>query len=61
TAILNFKEIDNELVNIVVPFWKLIWEKENPAIDQKTSALSQKSFPGYWQFKIPRGFYGVGC
>ena len=39
TAILNFKEIDNELVNIVVPFWKLIWEKENPAIDQKTRYL----------------------
>ena len=27
----------------------------------RTSALSQKSFPGYWQFKLPRGFYGVGC
>ena len=39
TAILNFKEIDNELVNIIVPFWKLIWEKENPAIDQKTKYL----------------------
>ena len=39
TAILNFKEIDNELANIVVPFWKLIWEKEKPAIDQKTRYL----------------------
>jgi len=25
------------------------------------SALSQKSFPGNWQFKMPRGCYGVGC
>ena len=36
TAIVNFKLIDNELANIVVPFWQFIWEKENPAIDQKT-------------------------
>ncbi len=39
TAILNFREIDNELANIVVPFWKLIWEGENPAIGQKTRYL----------------------
>lgn len=39
TAILNFKEIDPELTNIVVPFWRLIWERENPAIDQKTRYL----------------------
>jgi len=39
TAILNFREIDNELANIVVPFWKIIWERENPAIDQKTRYL----------------------
>ena len=39
TAILNFKEIADELANIVVPFWKLIWERENPAIDQKTRFL----------------------
>jgi len=39
TAIVNFKEIDNELANIVVPFWQFIWEKENPAIDQKTKYL----------------------
>ncbi len=38
-AILNFKEIDNELANIVVPFWEFIWEKGNPAIDQKTKYL----------------------
>ncbi len=36
TAIVNFKQIDDELANIVVPFWQFIWEKENPAIDQKT-------------------------
>lgn len=39
TAILNFREIDSELANIVVPFWKLIWERKNPAIDQKTRYL----------------------
>ncbi|MBW2038316.1 MAG: DUF2249 domain-containing protein [Deltaproteobacteria bacterium] len=39
TAMLNFKEIDNELANIIVPFWKLIWEREAPAIDQKTRYL----------------------
>jgi len=39
TAILNFKEIAPELANIVVPFWKLIWERENPAIDQRTRFL----------------------
>lgn len=39
TAILNFKDIDDELANIVVNFWKFIWERENPAIDQKTRYL----------------------
>lgn len=39
TAILNFKKIDNSLADIVVNFWNLIWEKENPAIDQKTKYL----------------------
>ncbi|MEA3359532.1 MAG: hypothetical protein U9R17_09050, partial [Thermodesulfobacteriota bacterium] len=39
TAIVNFKQIDDELANIVVPFWQFIWEKENPAIDQKTRYL----------------------
>ncbi len=39
TAILNFKKIDNSLADIVVRFWNLTWEKENPAIDQKTKLL----------------------
>jgi alkylhydroperoxidase/carboxymuconolactone decarboxylase family protein YurZ len=39
TAIVNFKGIDNELANIVVNFWSLIWEHEKPAIDQKTKLL----------------------
>lgn len=39
TAILNFKKIDNSLANIVVDFWSLTWEKENPAIDQKMKLL----------------------
>jgi len=39
TAILNFKKIDNSLADIVVNFWRLTWEKENPAIDQKTKLL----------------------
>ncbi|MBL0715837.1 MAG: DUF2249 domain-containing protein [Desulfosarcina sp.] len=39
TAILNFKEIDNSLADIVVNFWNLTWGKETPAIDQKTKLL----------------------
>jgi len=39
TAMLNFKMIDNALADIVVKFWSLIWEHENPAIDQKTRYL----------------------
>ena len=39
TAMLNYKEIDNELANVLIPFWKLIWGKENAAIDQKTRYL----------------------
>ncbi len=39
TAILNFKEIDDSLADVVVNFWKEIWEKENCAIDRKTKLL----------------------
>ena len=39
TAILNLKAIDNNLADIVVNFWNLMWKKENPAIDQKTKFL----------------------
>ena len=38
-AILNFKNIDNDLAKIVVNFWKLIWEPDHPAIDRKTRYL----------------------
>lgn len=38
-AILNFKNIDNELAKIVVNFWKLIWEPDHPVIDRKTRYL----------------------
>ena len=30
TAMVNFKGIDYELANILVSFWKLIWEREAP-------------------------------
>ncbi|MEA2068166.1 MAG: hypothetical protein U9P12_03095 [Verrucomicrobiota bacterium] len=39
TALMNFKKTDNELAKIVGSFWKLVWNKENPAIDQKTKYL----------------------
>ena len=39
TAILNFKNIDNSLADIIVNFWNLTWGKEQPAIDQKTKLL----------------------
>ena len=39
TAILNFKNIDNSLADIIVNFWNLTWGKETPAIDQKTKLL----------------------
>ncbi len=39
TAILNFKNIDNSLADIIVNFWNLIWGQEQPAIDQKTKLL----------------------
>ncbi len=39
TAIVNFKNIDNSLADIIVKFWNLIWGQEQPAIDQKTKLL----------------------
>jgi len=39
TAILNFKNIDNSLADMIVNFWNLIWGKEKPAIDQRTKLL----------------------
>ncbi|PIE51289.1 hypothetical protein CSA37_12115 [Candidatus Fermentibacteria bacterium] len=39
TAILNFKSIDDKLADIVVNFWDLVWNGEEPAIDMKTRLL----------------------
>ena len=39
TALMNFKKTDDELAKIIGNFWKLTWNKETPAIDQKTKYL----------------------
>jgi len=39
TALVNVGTIDDELADISVRFWKLIWERDDPAIDQKTRYL----------------------
>lgn len=39
TAIVNFKEIDDSLADIVVNFWDYIWGDNKPAIDRKTKLL----------------------
>ncbi len=39
TALINFKKTDGELAKIIGNFWKLTWNRENPAIDQKTKYL----------------------
>jgi len=39
TALMNFKKTDGELAKIVGSFWKLVWNKDAPAIDQKTKYL----------------------
>ena len=39
TAILNYKNINDDLAGIAVNFWEHIWEKENAAIDLKTKLL----------------------
>jgi len=39
TAIVNFKNIDNSLADIIVNFWNLIWGREQSAIDSKTKLL----------------------
>jgi len=38
-ALANFKRIDGQLSNLIANFWKLVWGKEDPAIDQKTKYL----------------------
>lgn len=43
TAILNYKIIDDVFAGTVVDFWEMIWEGENPALDQKTKLLLSMS------------------
>ncbi|VGO23399.1 carboxymuconolactone decarboxylase family protein [Pontiella sulfatireligans] len=38
-ALMNFRKTDEELAKIIGNFWKLTWNKENPAIDQRTKYL----------------------
>jgi hypothetical protein len=38
-ALMNFRKTDEELAKIIGSFWKLTWNKENPAIDQRTKYL----------------------
>lgn len=46
TAILNYKNIDNELAGVAVDFWQLTWEKEGATIDLKTKLML--SIPMQW-------------
>ena len=39
TAILNFKDIDEDLAEMVVYFWKRTWDNPDGAIDLKTKLL----------------------
>jgi len=39
SALINFRKTDSQLSNIIGDFWKLVWGKDNPAIDQKTKYL----------------------
>ncbi len=39
TAMLNFNRIDRDVAGIVANFWKLIWNKTSPAIEQRTKYL----------------------
>lgn len=38
-ALMNFRRTDEALAKIIGNFWKLTWNKETPAIDQKTKYL----------------------
>lgn len=42
-ALLNYKTIDDALVDIVVDFWALVWEKKDSAFDLKTKLLLSMS------------------
>ena len=39
TALGNVKRIDGRLSGLIAEFWKLVWNKTEPAIDQKTKYL----------------------
>ena len=39
TAILNIKDIDPKLADIIVHFWELVWEPDTPSIDKRTKYL----------------------
>jgi len=39
TAMLNFNSIDKEIAGIVANFWRLIWNRDNSAVGQKTRYL----------------------
>ncbi len=43
TAIVNYKAVDDDLADVVVDFWELIWDKEDAAIDLKTKLLLSMS------------------
>lgn len=43
TAIVNYKTVDDDLADVVVDFWELIWDKEDAAIDLKTKLLLSMS------------------
>ena len=38
-ALMNVKQIDNELAKMIGHFWAYIWKPKNPAIDPKTRFL----------------------
>ena len=39
TAMLNFNKIDAKLANIIVNFWRLIWQDEDAVLDIRTRLL----------------------
>jgi len=39
TAMFNFNRIDKEVASIAANFWRLIWNRDKPAVDQKSRYL----------------------
>ncbi len=39
TALLNYKNIDDDLISVGVDFWQLIWDKEESAIDLRIKLM----------------------